>query len=64
MSQQKTFPAIPEALLKELEARFPDRMPDTTTSLDDIYRKQGQVSVIRFLRDQFTRQNTTVIVRS
>ena len=53
------LPRISEALLKDLEARFPDRMPDRTLSVDEIRYKAGQVSVVRFLREQFTIQNET-----
>lgn len=57
------FPPIPSALLLELEARFPDRMPDPETSADDIRVMQGSVKVIRFLRTDFDKQNTTVMAK-
>jgi hypothetical protein len=55
------FPPIPLALLLELEARFPDRMPEPENSVDDIRVMQGSVKVIRFLRTHFDKQNTTVM---
>lgn len=58
---KNTFPPIPAALLLELERRFPDRMPETDLSADDIRVAQGSVKVIRFLRNQFDIQNKTVL---
>lgn len=55
------FPPISEELLKELELRFPDVMPDPSDSLDIIRFKQGQVSVIRFLRTTFDNQNRNIL---
>lgn len=57
------FPSIPAALLIELEARFPDRMPDPENSIEDIRVMQGSIKVLRFLRTTFDKQNNTVIAR-
>lgn len=54
------FPIVPQALLEELERRFPDRMPDSLNT-DELLRKQGNVQVVRFLRKQFDTQNQTVL---
>jgi hypothetical protein len=58
MSQK--FPPVPQALLEELERRFPDRIPDSLCT-DELLRKQGNVQVLRFLRKQFDIQNQTVL---
>jgi hypothetical protein len=55
------FPTISSEMLKELEARFPDKCPPQNSSIEEIYRKQGQVSVVAFLRAQFTQQNLNIL---
>ena len=56
------FPPVSKELLAELERRFPDRLPDFAQEpLDIIRHKQGQVSVIRFLRTQFEKQNRNIL---
>lgn len=64
MSQSKRFPDVPKALLEELEKRFPDRVPENHTSLDDIYRKQGEATVLRLLRNQFDQQTKSVLIKT
>ena len=61
MSKDNKFPTIPKALLDELEKRFPDVMPDITDDPEQIRIKQGQVSVVRFLRTQFHLQNQNIL---
>lgn len=55
------FPPISKELLEELETRFPDLMPDFSDSPEAIRFKQGQVSVIRFLRTTFDNQNRNIL---
>lgn len=55
------FPLVSKELLQELEKRFPDTCPEPDLSLDQIRFKQGQVSVIRFLRSQFDLQSTNIL---
>jgi hypothetical protein len=55
------IPPIPKELLTMLEERFSDRMPENATTIENYLLKQGQLSVIRFLRHQFNLQNTTVL---
>jgi hypothetical protein len=42
------FPLVSAALLSELEKRFPDRMPETGETADEIRIRQGSVKVVRF----------------
>ena len=56
MSQEQ-FPFINILLLEELERRFPERSPSKGETLEDLYFRGGQVNVVRFLREQFNRQN-------
>ena len=44
------FPVISPELLGALESRFPDVMPNSS-DLGEIYRLQGQVSVVRLLKE-------------
>jgi hypothetical protein len=55
------FPPISRELLQELESRFPDKMPDQEDTIDSIRFKQGQISVIRFLRTTFDYQNRNIL---
>ena len=44
------FPVISEELMRALDLRYPDVMPNST-DLGEIYRLQGQVSVVRLLKE-------------
>jgi len=61
MDKTKRLPIVSPELLAELEARFPDRMPDHTQSHQDISFKCGQVSVVRFLRSAFEAQTKNIL---
>ena len=52
------LPYIPPVLIDALERKFPDRVPTLTDTDREIWYKAGQVHVIRYLRDQVTRQNS------
>ena len=55
------FPIVSLEMLKELEARFPDKCPPQNSTVEDMYRKQGQVSVVAFLRTQFNQQTRNIL---
>ena len=55
--KEQTFPSIPEALLEELERRFPERSARPGDTIEDLFFKGGQRDVIRFLRGQFNIQH-------
>jgi hypothetical protein len=55
------FPAVSLALLEDLEKRFPDRIPDTIASVQEIYKKQGEVTVIRLLRREYDKQTANIL---
>lgn len=61
MDKKKKFPVVSKELLAELEERFPDKMPAHTLSHQDILFKQGQVSVVHFLRSVFELQTKNVL---
>jgi hypothetical protein len=52
---------IPEALLKELEQRFPDCAPDLKWTDREVWFKAGQASVCSFLREQRQQQQETLV---
>lgn len=56
MLNEDYFPPVPKALVEELERRFPDRMPAVLLNLEDIRIKQGELNVIRFLRNRYEEQ--------
>lgn len=51
------LPPINKELVEELEKLFPDKAPDISLSEKEVCFKTGQVSVVRFLKEQFIRQN-------
>lgn len=55
------FPTVTKELLEELEKRFPDRMPNDPTSHEKYLYLQGQLTVIRLMRHQFTLQNKSIL---
>lgn len=56
------FPVVPIDLLKALEEKFPDTLPDDPkVSLDDFRLLQGCQRVIRFLRHQHEKQNENIL---
>ena len=57
----KRFHIVTKELLEELEKRFPDRCPEPDLSLDEIRFKQGQVSVVRFLRQHHEAQSKNIL---
>lgn len=54
-------PIVPKNLLDLLEKRFPDRMPDHSTTFESYLLKQGELTVVRFLRHQFNLQNQNIL---
>jgi hypothetical protein len=62
MSKESTLKApIPEELLKELEERFPERCPSIGTPDREIWFYAGQRQLVRFLQEQFRRQNENLL---
>lgn len=52
---------VPEALLEELEKRFPDQCPSKEDTDREVWIKVGNVEVLRFLRKQFDVQNRNIL---
>lgn len=57
----KTFPAIPEALLLDLERRFPVRNARPGRQMDELMFEGGQRDVVGLLRRAFDEQNETIL---
>lgn len=55
------FPTIPQALLAELDRRFPECCADLKWSEKEIWFMSGQRSIVRFLLHIFEEQNKTVL---
>ena len=52
----ETFPQVTKALLRKLEKIFTDCCPEITQADREIWWKAGQVSVVRYLRVEYERQ--------
>lgn len=50
------LPLISEAMCVALEQLFPDTVPSPADPERDIWRKVGNVEVVRFIRDEFNNQ--------
>jgi hypothetical protein len=61
MEQEEHFPRIPKDLLDALNERFPEKTPSLSMSIDEIRDYGGRRAVVRFLNEQFDRQNETII---
>jgi hypothetical protein len=52
------FPAVPLALVEELEQRYPDRCPSPDASDREIWMAVGQARLVAFLREMSNRVPT------
>ncbi|MRN66397.1 hypothetical protein [Brucella sp. 10RB9213] len=50
------FPPIPEALVTELEKRFPPFYPSLAQNERELWMKGGEGRIIQFLRHKFNEQ--------
>jgi len=57
---EASFPVVEEGLLKQLNLLYPEKCPDPGESLEAIWYKSGQRSVVNFLIEQHKRQNETI----
>lgn len=62
-NRDNRLPVIPEALMKALDERFPERCPDPTWPDRDIWMDVGRRAVIRFLLSEFKRQNENILIQ-
>lgn len=53
-------PELSEQLIQHLKERFPERSPSPGETLDELRHRGGQASVVRYLEEQFKRQQETV----
>tara|TARA_Y100000588_G_scaffold391724_1_gene501213 strand:+ start:1749 stop:1949 length:201 start_codon:yes stop_codon:yes gene_type:complete len=58
---ESTFPAVPKDLLDKLEELYPKPCPSPGDTYDAIFYKSGQNNVVKFLAEQYKRQNETII---
>ncbi len=59
----KPFPIVPEALLAELNERFPEQTPDEGWTDREIWIRVGQRRIVRFLNSVFAKQNENILTR-
>ena len=59
--QDTPFPPIPEALLKALEAMFPERSADLQWTDRQVWFKAGERNIVRFLRAEYEAQQETIL---
>lgn len=58
---EEQFPTVPEALVKALEQRFPDRAPNIEAPDREVWAGVGAVRVVRFLRQQLEQQKEELL---
>jgi len=61
-TQYEDFPVVPDTLINVLDARFPDVMPESK-DMSDISHLQGQVSVVRLLKQVHEAQNENILTK-
>lgn len=52
----RDLPPLSEALVRNLEERFPDRCPDVLDTERRIWMDAGAAALVRFLRQELERQ--------
>ena len=57
------LPVISQELVETLSRLYPDVMPGPGESHDEIKVKIGQVSVVRFIKEQYRQQNSVTHVK-
>tara|TARA_R100001594_G_scaffold63114_1_gene97550 strand:- start:98 stop:295 length:198 start_codon:yes stop_codon:yes gene_type:complete len=60
-TEQTGFPVLSEALLKELNSRFPEQCPDLSWDMKTVWYASGQRSVIRLLNTIYQEQQETLL---
>lgn len=60
-NEQTGFPVLSEALIKELNARFPEQCPDLDWEMKTVWYASGQRSVIRLLNTIYQEQQETLL---
>lgn len=60
-TEDTPFPDISDALLATLERLYPEKSADLHWSDREVWHKAGQCDVVRALREQHRRQNTTIL---
>jgi hypothetical protein len=57
MSKPEDFPPLDEAVVKKLDALFPERCADAEWTDRKVWIESGKRQVVRFLLAEFKRQN-------
>jgi hypothetical protein len=57
----KNLPNLSKDLVEELDRLFPEKSATLDFDTKELYFKGGQRSVVRYLKEQFDRQNETIL---
>ena len=61
-TQYHDFPVINDELIRALDSRFPDVVPESK-DIVDISHLQGQISVVRLLKRVHEAQNENILTK-
>ena len=61
MSSERNFPTITEALIVELNKRWPEQCADPQWTDREVWISAGQRSVVRFLNTVYEEQQQSVL---
>lgn len=61
-TQYQDFPVINDELIRALDSRFPDVVPESK-DIVDISHLQGQISVVRLLKRVHEAQNENILTK-
>ena len=61
-TQYQDFPVINNELIRALDSRFPDVVPESK-DIVDISHLQGQISVVRLLKRVHEAQNENILTK-
>lgn len=61
MGTMDKAPPISQELITFLDARYPDKSPNPDDTERQIWRKVGNVEVVRFLKRLFEEQNENIL---
>jgi len=57
---ERPFPPVSKDLIEAMNPLYPEKCPDPEDSMQQVWYKSGQRSVVNFLIEQRKRQNETI----
>jgi hypothetical protein len=55
-----SFPPISKEIIEEMDELFPERSAELHEEVEDVWYRGGQTSVVRFLKQKYEEQQTTI----